>query len=60
MTYLLQQYRPREASKIIGVSLSTFWRLVRDGKLKTSKLTPRTTTISSKDLAAFIEKGGEQ
>jgi len=57
-SYLLQQFRPREAAKILGVSLSTFWRLVRDGKLNVKKLTPRTTTISLKDLSAFIE-GGE-
>lgn len=59
MNTYLKQYRPREASKIIGISLSTFWRLVREGKLATKKLTKRTTTVSASDLAAFIEKGGK-
>lgn len=57
---LNQLIRPREAASILGISLSTFWRIVRAGNLTTRKLTPRTTTVSSADLAAFINRGGAQ
>ena len=53
----LQQYRPSEVSRLLGISLATFWRLVREGKLVTKKLTPRTTTVSAADLSAFISGG---
>ena len=53
----LQQYRPSEVSRLLGISLATFWRLVREGKLVTKKLTPRTTTVSAADLSAFINGG---
>lgn len=55
----LQQYRPSEVSRLLGISLATFWRLVREGKLATKKLTPRTTTVSASSLAAFINRGAE-
>jgi predicted site-specific integrase-resolvase len=55
----LQQFRPSYVAKILSISIATFWRLVRDGKLKTSKLTPRTTTVSAKDLASFINGGSK-
>lgn len=46
--------RPNVAKVIISVSIATLWRLIRDGKLKTYKLTERTTTIKVGDLRAFI------
>lgn len=54
---ILQQYRPKDVAKILGISLSTFWRLVSEGKLTTKKLTTRTTTVSAEDLSAFINGG---
>jgi len=49
-----QLYRPRQVANMLGISLATFWRLVRDKKLTTKKLTPRTTTVSAKDLEVSL------
>ena len=48
--------RPTVAKDLLGVSMSTFWNLVRDGHLKTTKLTPRTTTVKAGDIRAFMRK----
>lgn len=52
--------RPSDCAQLIQVSIATFWRLVASGKLKTYKLTERTTTVRAGDLRAFIngQKGG--
>lgn len=39
---------------LLGVSGSTIWRLVKAGKLKTHKLTPRTTTFNMGEVRAFL------
>ena len=49
-----QQYRPKTAAKLLGISIATFWRLVKAKKLVTKKITERTTVVSAKDLQAFI------
>lgn len=48
--------RPKACAQIMGVSIATFWRLVASGKLKTYKLTERTTTVRVGDLRDFIAK----
>ncbi len=55
----LQRYRPSQVANLLGISIASFWRLVRDKKLITKKLTPRTTTVSAKDLEAFIQSSRE-
>lgn len=47
--------RPKACAQLLGVSIATFWRLVSSGKLKTYKLTERTTTVKAGDLRAFME-----
>ena len=47
--------RPKIAKDIMGISIATFWRLVKSGQLKTHKLTERTTTVKVADLRAFME-----
>jgi predicted DNA-binding transcriptional regulator AlpA len=39
---------------LLGVSGATVWRLVKAGKLKTHKLTPRTTTFNMGEIRAFM------
>ncbi len=39
---------------LLGVSGSTVYRLVKAGKLKVHKLTPRTTTFNMGELRAFM------
>jgi predicted site-specific integrase-resolvase len=50
----LRQYRPHQVANNLGISISTFWRLVKNGDIKTNKLTTRTTTVSEAELARFI------
>jgi excisionase family DNA binding protein len=50
----LQQYRPATAAKLLGISIATFWRLVKANKIPTKKLSERTTVVSAQDLQAFI------
>jgi hypothetical protein len=57
----LQQYRPAEVAKLLGISTASFWRLVRNKRIITKKLSKRTTVVSAKDLQAFVDslsKGG--
>lgn len=46
--------RPNTSSEALGISLSTFWRLVKQGRIKTHKLTERTTTVKLGDLRDFM------
>jgi predicted site-specific integrase-resolvase len=48
--------RPQVAKTLLGISIATFWRLVKNGDIKTYKLTQRTTTVTAKELRAFISK----
>jgi predicted DNA-binding protein (UPF0251 family) len=53
--------RPKACAQLMGISIATFWRLVKQQKLKTHKLTERTTTVRAGDLRAFMagEKWGD-
>ena len=57
-TIIKKMYRPNEARVYLGISLSTFWNYVKDGKIKTQKLSTRVTVVSIDELEAFIN-GGE-
>lgn len=46
--------RPKQAALLLGIGIATFWRLVANGKLKTHKLTERTTSVKAGDLRAFM------
>ena len=46
--------RPQIAIALLGISIATFWRLVKNGQIKTRKLTERTTTVTAGELRAFI------
>lgn len=50
--------RPKTTAQLLGVSLATFWRLASSGKLRTYKLTERTTSVKAGDLRAFIQNMG--
>lgn len=54
--FTLKQYRPHQVTEILGISISTFWRLVKDGEIRTQKLTKRTTTVSEVELTRFISE----
>lgn len=46
--------RPKPCAQLLGVSIATLWRLIKQGHIKTQKLTERTTTIKAGDLRAFM------
>lgn len=50
--------RPKICAQAMGISLSTFWRLAKNKRIKTHKLTERTTTVRVGDLRSFMN-GGE-
>lgn len=53
-------YRPKEAAKYLGVSLSTIWRYVNQGRLTCKKLSPRITVFEIdevNDLSKYTAMG---
>lgn len=46
--------RPKDCAMLLGISIATFWRLAKAEKLRTYKLTERTTSVKMADLRAFI------
>ncbi len=52
--------RPNDCAQLMRISIATFWRLVANGKIKTYKLTERTTTVRAGDLRDFIAKKAGQ
>lgn len=48
--------RAKEAHKYLGVGLSTLWYYVKQGKIKTYKLSDRVTIFKKDELDAFINK----
>ncbi|WP_373033425.1 helix-turn-helix domain-containing protein [Sulfurovum sp.] len=49
-----QNFRPKEAAEFLGVGLSTIWMYVKQGKIKTTKLSERVTIIQRKELEIFM------
>lgn len=46
------------ASKLLGVSKATFWRLVQQGRLKPVQITTKATFFRRCDIIALTELGG--
>jgi predicted DNA-binding transcriptional regulator AlpA len=46
--------RPKPSAQLLGISIATLWRLIRDNKLQSIKVTERTTAIKAGDLRAYI------
>lgn len=51
--------RPQVAKELLGISIATLWRLIRDNKLKAHRLTERTTAITAGELRAFMNSKAE-
>ena len=49
-------YRPKEASQYLGVAISTLWLYIKQGKLKTKKISERVTIIEKKELDNLISQ----
>lgn len=50
----LQLIRPKPAAKLMGISMATFWRLLRAETLHAVKLSPKITAVRISEIQAFI------
>ena len=48
-------YRPKEASQYLGVSLSHLWGLIKNGDLKSIKLSDKVTILTKETLDSFLD-----
>lgn len=55
----LENFRPSEAAEFLRVSTSQLWNLVKEGKIKTIKLSKQVTIIRKAELEAFLKKASE-
>ena len=53
---MIQQYRPKEAARKLGIGESTFWLYVKEGKIHTKKLSARVTIIGEDELLRFMSE----
>jgi excisionase family DNA binding protein len=49
--------RPKNAAKALGVSIATFWRLVKNGHIETIKIGKRATGVRRADIERLVENG---
>lgn len=57
MKNVIQNYRPKDVAKYLGVGLSTVWLYAKQGKITPIKLSDRVTIFRKEDLDAFIDAG---
>ena len=55
----LQNFRPTEAAKWLRISTSQLWNLIKDGKIRTLKLSKQVTIIRRSELESFLEKASK-
>ena len=55
----IQNMRAKEASKYLGVGLSTVWLYAKQGKITAIKLSDRVTIFKREDLDNFINANVE-
>lgn len=53
-THKAVMLRVNQVAKLYGISTSTVWRLVANGKLKTIKPTPNITLFNADEVNAFF------
>ena len=56
----IENMRAKEASKYLGVGLSTIWLYAKQGKITPIKLSDRVTIFKRSDLDAFINASVEE
>lgn len=55
----IQNFRPKEAAKYLGVGLSTVWLFSKQKKITAIKLSDRVTIFKKEDLDRFINASVE-
>jgi len=51
--------RPKRAAEIMGVSVATYYRLVKTGKLKHIKISPRTSGTPQSSIDELLKNGAQ-
>lgn len=46
--------RPKQAARRMGFSDATFWRKVREGKIKVTKISERITVVAESEIQAML------
>lgn len=54
---IIENLRPKEVAKYLGVGLSTVWLYAKQGKITPIKLSDRVTIFKKEDLDRFINGG---
>ena len=50
----IQLVRPQPAAKLMGISMATFWRLIRAETLHAVRLSPKITAVRLSEIEALI------
>ena len=46
--------RPKHAARRMGMSDATFWRKVKEGKIKVTKISERITVVAESEIQAML------
>jgi predicted DNA-binding transcriptional regulator AlpA len=46
--------RPKNAAAMLDVSIATFWRMCKDGRLQTIKISERCTAVRRIDIDNYL------
>lgn len=55
----LENFRPSEAAHFLRISIAQLWNIIKEGKIKTIKLSKQVTIIRRSELEAFLNKASE-
>lgn len=47
--------RPQQVCSELAISISTLWRLVKSGRIRTIKISPRCTGVLRTDLDIYLD-----
>ncbi|WP_364441374.1 helix-turn-helix domain-containing protein [Nitratifractor sp.] len=50
-----QNFRPAEAAEYLRISKAQLWKLVKEGLIKTVKLSPQVTIIRRREIERFLD-----
>jgi len=53
--FKIQNYRPKQVSQLLGVSIGTFWNYVKQGKLATKRLSKGVTIVEASEIERFMQ-----
>jgi excisionase family DNA binding protein len=60
MTMIQKHYRIPEVMELLGLSQTTIYRMVAEGRLKLVKVGKRASAVPADSLCAYMNKGNEK